>query len=88
VVGRAHGIAGSLSLRPRAMHRHYAWPSARWAAPDGTALPTYAAMEAFGIDDILDPRDTRTLLREFIESAQSWIATQLGPATGRFAYRV
>ncbi len=38
---------------------------------------------AFGIEDIIDPRDTRPLLVDFIEDAWKVIQTQLGPGRGR-----
>ena len=37
---------------------------------------------AFGIEEIIDPRDTRPLLVDFIKDAQRVIATQLGPGHG------
>ena len=37
---------------------------------------------AFGIEEIIDPRDTRPLLVDFINDAQSVLATQLGPGKG------
>ncbi len=37
---------------------------------------------AFGIEDMIDPRDTRPLLVDFIEDAQKVIATQAGPVQG------
>lgn len=40
---------------------------------------------AFGIEDIIDPRDTRPLLADFVRDAQSHIAAQLGP-TSRIPY--
>jgi acetyl-CoA carboxylase carboxyltransferase component len=36
---------------------------------------------AFGIEDIIDPRETRPLLCEFVEHAQTELKTQLGPRT-------
>lgn len=35
--------------------------------------------EAFGIEDIIDPRDTRPLLCEWVETAYDILPTQLGP---------
>ena len=46
----------------------------------------FRTAEAFNIEDIIDPRDTRPLLCDFIESAQGILKTQLGPNTG-LAYR-
>ena len=37
---------------------------------------------AFGVEDIIDPRDTRPLLVDFIADAQRVIASQLGPVSG------
>ncbi len=63
------------------------------AAPDPDAkrreierrLQTYASpfrtAEAIGLD-LIDPRDTRSLLCEFVEMAQGVIKTQLGPGSG------
>jgi acetyl-CoA carboxylase carboxyltransferase component len=44
----------------------------RFASPFRTA-------EAFAVEDIIDPRDTRAYLCRFIEAAQTRIATSLGP---------
>jgi acetyl-CoA carboxylase carboxyltransferase component len=38
--------------------------------------------EAFNIENIIDPRDTRPILRDFIELAQPILKTQLGPTAG------
>jgi acetyl-CoA carboxylase carboxyltransferase component len=38
--------------------------------------------EAFNIEDIIDPRETRPVLCEFIEMAQPMLKTQLGPTSG------
>lgn len=35
--------------------------------------------EAFGVEEMIDPRDTRPLLCEFVEAAQSRLREQLGP---------
>jgi acetyl-CoA carboxylase carboxyltransferase component len=35
--------------------------------------------EAFGIEEVIDPRDTRPLLCDWVEDAYSLTATQLGP---------
>ena len=37
---------------------------------------------AFGIEEIIDPRETRPLLADFVQDAQSVLATQLGPGSG------
>ena len=39
----------------------------------------FRTAETFSIEDIIDPRDTRPLLCDFVESAQDVIQTQLGP---------
>ena len=48
-------------------------------------LQTYASpfrtAEAIGLD-LIDPRDTRSLICDFVELAQSIIKTQLGPGSG------
>ena len=41
---------------------------------------------AFGIEELIDPRDTRPLLVDFMEDAWKVIQTQLGPGVGP-AYR-
>ena len=41
----------------------------------------FRSAEAFNIEDIIDPRDTRPLLCEFVEMAQKDIKAQLGPTT-------
>lgn len=42
----------------------------------------FRTAEAFNIEDIIDPRDTRPLLCDFIELAQGVLRTQLGPSAG------
>ncbi len=42
----------------------------------------FRSAEAFDIEDIIDPRDTRPLLCSFIEMAQGVLKTQLGPGVG------
>ena len=41
----------------------------------------FRTAEAFNIEDIIDPRDTRPILCDFIETAQDVLRTQLGPST-------
>lgn len=41
----------------------------------------FRTAHAFGVEDIIDPRDTRPLLASFIEDAQDIIRTQLGPTS-------
>ena len=36
---------------------------------------------AFGIEDMIDPRETRPLLVDFVRDAQSHIAARFGPTT-------
>ncbi len=40
----------------------------------------FRTAEAFNIEDIMDPRDSRPLLCDFIEMAQDALRTQLGPS--------
>jgi len=47
---------------------------------DALASP-FRTAEAFNIEEIMDPRDTRPMLSEFIEMAQPIIQTQLGPTS-------
>jgi acetyl-CoA carboxylase carboxyltransferase component len=42
----------------------------------------FRTAEAFNIEDIIDPRDTRPILCDFIEMAQPVLKTQLGPTPG------
>ena len=42
----------------------------------------FRTAEAFNIEDIIDPRDTRPILCDFIEMAQEVLKTQLGPTNG------
>ena len=37
---------------------------------------------AYDIENIIDPRDSRMLLFEFVEQAQANLRTQLGPTAG------
>ena len=45
---------------------------------DSLASP-FRTAEAFNIEEIIDPRETRPILCEFVEMAQPIIASQLGP---------
>ncbi len=47
---------------------------------DALASP-FKTAESFNIEDIIDPRETRPMLCEFVEMAQSVIETQLGPTS-------
>jgi len=40
----------------------------------------FRTAEAFNIEDIIDPRDTRRILCDFIKTAQGILKTQLGPS--------
>jgi hypothetical protein len=42
----------------------------------------FRTAEAFNIEDIIDPRDTRPILSDFVETAQPILKTQLGPTPG------
>ena len=42
----------------------------------------FRTAEAFEVEDIIDPRDTRPLLCDFVEAAQGVLRTQLGPSDG------
>ena len=42
----------------------------------------FRTAEAFNIEDMIDPRDTRPILCDFIEMAQPILKTQLGPTSG------
>ncbi|MCE2406074.1 MAG: hypothetical protein J4G19_01020 [Pseudomonadales bacterium] len=41
----------------------------------------FKTAEAFNIEEIIDPRETRPLMCEFVELAQEHLKTQLGPST-------
>ena len=42
----------------------------------------YGTLEAFEVDDVIDPRETRPILCDFIDTAQAVLKPQLGPGTG------
>jgi acetyl-CoA carboxylase carboxyltransferase component len=50
----------------------------------GALASPFRTAEAFNIEDIMDPRDTRPMLCEFIEMAQPIIEMQLGPTSTPF----
>ncbi len=50
---------------------------------DQLASP-FRTAEAFNIEDIMDPRETRPMLCEFVELAQPMLETQLGPTSTPF----
>ena len=39
----------------------------------------FRTAEVFAVEELIDPRDTRPLLCEFVKAAQDITATQLGP---------
>ncbi len=84
VVGDARGVAGSLAFRPGSGNKRYAWPSATWytTKSEPRVMPLNRMVDGFGMQDIVDPRDTRPLLCEFVGAAQKIIWGQLGPAQG------
>ncbi len=45
----------------------------------------FRTAHSFAVEDIIDPRDTRPLLVDFVEDAQEILASQLGP-TSRIAF--
>jgi acetyl-CoA carboxylase carboxyltransferase component len=57
---------------PRAKQAEIEKELRRYASPLLTA-------EAFAVEDVIDPRDTRAYLCRFLEAARSRIATSLGP---------
>ena len=84
IVRRVYAVGGSLAFRPNGIYKRYAWPSVIWESiheKDGR-LPIYRTADRFGVEDIIDPRDTRPLLCDFIESSQDMLRTQLGPRNG------
>ena len=42
----------------------------------------FRTAEAFGVEHLIDPRETRPILCDFVETAQSVLQTQLGPTAG------
>jgi acetyl-CoA carboxylase carboxyltransferase component len=42
----------------------------------------FRTAESFNIEEIIDPRDTRRMLCDFVDAAQGIIRTQLGPSAG------
>lgn len=50
---------------------------------DALASP-FRTAEAFNIEDIMDPRDTRPMLCEFMELAQPILSSQLGPTAAPY----
>lgn len=85
VVRKAHAVAVSLNFRPAGMSRRFAWPSATWGSPrseDGVGPAHSPTANGFRIEDVIDPRETRPILCDFIAAVQPILATQLGPSTG------
>jgi acetyl-CoA carboxylase carboxyltransferase component len=72
IVRQVYGVGSSLASRPGGMSERYAWPSALVGSMHikAGAVPAHRMAGAFGIHDIVDPRDTRPLLCDFVEAAQ------------------
>jgi len=88
IIGRVQYNAGSMALRPGSLSRRYAWPSVTWGIADAElrAMPAHRIAGIFGIEDVIDPRDTRPLLCRLVEIAQKAVEAQLGSSSGP-AYR-
>jgi len=84
IVRQLYGVAGGKTLRPGGMVKRYAWPSVDLGSMnvDNSVTAASHATEVFSIEGIIDPRDTRSLLCDFIEAAQPIVRTQLGPGAG------
>ena len=57
-------------------------PKAREAEIEAEFLASaspFRTAEAFGVEEIIDPRQTRSYLRRFLEASQSRLATTVGP---------
>ena len=57
--------------------RRNIWKDCR--KPTGAVASPFRTAEAFGIEDIIDPRDTRRLLCEWVEMAYDVEKSNLGP---------
>lgn len=77
-------IAGGVSAAYRRVIAEADDPEAKRleleAQLDALASP-FKTAEAFNIEEIMDPRDTRPMLSEFMELAQPMIESQLGPTS-------
>lgn len=77
-------IAGGVSAAYRRVIAEADDPEAKRleleAQLDALASP-FRTAEAFNIEEIMDPRDTRPMLSEFMELAQPMIESQLGPTS-------
>ena len=84
IVRQVYGVGSSLAFRPGGMSERYAWPSALVGSMhiEAGAVPVHRMAGSFGVHDIVDPRDTRPLLCDFVEAAQVVLRTQLGPSDG------
>lgn len=74
-------IAGGVSAAYRRVIAESDDPEAKKAEIEAQleALASpFRTAEAFNIEDIIDPRDTRPMLAEFVEMAQPMLQTQLG----------
>jgi acetyl-CoA carboxylase carboxyltransferase component len=76
-------IAGGVSAAYRRVIAESDDPAAKEAEIEAQleALSSpFRTAEAFNIEEIVDPRDTRPMLCEFLDAAQPVLATQLGPS--------
>ncbi len=76
-------IAGGVSAAYRRVIAESEDPAAKQAEIEARleALASpFRTAEAFNIEDIIDPRETRPMVCEFVEMAQSMLQTQLGPS--------
>jgi acetyl-CoA carboxylase carboxyltransferase component len=85
VIRKCYGMAGMATCHQAGLNLRIAWPSAEpkqreaeleaeireYGSPFRTA-------EAFGVEDIVDPRETRAYLCRFINAAQGRIKTDIG----------
>ena len=76
-------ISGGVSAAYRRVIREAADPVAKQKEIEekleALASP-FRTAEAFNIEEIIDPRETRPMLCEFVETAQAILETQLGPS--------
>ena len=76
-------IAGGVSAAYRRVIRESDDPEAKEAEIEAKlqALSSpFKTAEAFNIEDIIDPRETRPMVCEFVRMAQPMLQTQLGPS--------
>ena len=75
-------IAGGVSAAYRRQIEESDDPEAEQQAIEAklNALSSpFRTAEAYNVEDIIDPRDTRPMLVEFVRMAQPMLQTQLGP---------